>query len=229
MIRDFQKTLKRRALKAGATLTPDVAERFETYYTLLSRWNAKINLTALNLASGDEAIDRLLIEPLLAARCVRKGDASLIDIGSGGGSPALPLAIAASGLTLTMVESKVRKSAFLREAVRTLGLNARVLTHRYEELLADPAMHEFADVLSLRAVRVDIRTLMGLQAFVKGGGRFFLFRPVEGKEELSLAPPLSFAEAMPLVESLRSQLVILDKRRVGRKNVSRGTSSDLTP
>lgn len=223
MIRDFQKALRRRALKAGVTLTSDIAERLEIYYTLLSRWNAKINLTALNLSAGDEAIDRLLIEPLLAARSVRKTDSHLIDIGSGGGSPALPLAIAAPGLQLTMVESKVRKSAFLREAVRTLSLDARVLTERYEGLLADPAMHEFADVLSLRAVRVDVRTLIGLQAFVKGGGRLFLFRPAERKEELDLAPPLSYAESIPLVESLRSQLVIVDKMRVGRKNVSRGT------
>lgn len=229
MIRDFQKTLKRRALKAGATLTPGVSERFETYYALLARWNAKINLTALNLESGDEAIDRLLIEPLLAARHIKATDATLIDIGSGGGSPALPLAIAAPGLTVTMVEAKVRKSAFLREAVRTLGLNAQVLTNRYEALLADPAMHEFADVLSLRAVRVDVRTMVGLQAFVRGGGRFFLFRPVGGKEDLELAPPMSFIEAIPLVESLRSQLVIVEKRRVGRKNVPRGTSRDLTP
>ena len=224
MIRDFQRTLKRRAQKAGAVLTPDVAERYETYYTLLARWNAKINLTSLNLEAGDEAIDRLLIEPLLAARSVKAGDSKLIDIGSGGGSPALPLAIAAPALALTMVESKVRKSAFLREAVRTLGLNAQVLTNRYETLLADPAMHEFADILSMRAVRVDVRTLVGLQAFVRQGGRFFLFRPAGGNDELATAPPLALLEAIPLVESLRSQLVILEKRRIGRRTVPRGTS-----
>ncbi len=224
MNRDFQRTLKRRAQRAGAVLTPDVAARFEAYYTLLARWNAKINLTSLNLESGDEAIDRLLIEPLLAARSVRPGDGKLVDIGSGGGSPALPLAIAAPALQLTMIEAKVRKSAFLREAVRTLGLDAQVLTNRYETLLADPAMHEFADILSLRAVRVDVRTLVGLQAFVKPGGRFFLFRPVGTNDELETAPPLALVEAIPLVESLRSQLVVLEKRRVGRRHVPRGTS-----
>lgn len=223
MNRDFQKALRRRALKSGATLTPEVAERFETYYTLLARWNARINLTALNLDSGDEAIDRLLIEPLLAARQVRPGDTRLIDIGSGGGSPALPLAIAAPDLTLTMVEAKVRKSAFLREAVRALGLTAEVTTARYETLLANPTMHEFADLMSLRAVRVDLRILLGLQAFVRSGGRIFLFRPAAGNEELPVAPPLRFQQAVPLVETLRSQLVILEKQRVGRKGVPRGT------
>lgn len=223
MARDFQARLKRRALKAGVALAPETAARLEAYYELLARWNAKINLTALNLAIGDEAIDRLLIEPLQASRSVRPTDAVLIDIGSGGGSPAIPLAIASPHVALTMVEVKVRKSAFLREAIRTLGLNAQVLTSRYEALLADPAMHEFADILSLRAVRIDTRTLAGIQAFVKPKGRFFLFRPVGPVADLEIPPTLALAEAIPLVESLRSQLVILEKRTVGRRAVPRGT------
>lgn len=223
MARDFQARLKRRALKAGVALAPETAARLEAYYELLARWNAKINLTALNLAIGDEAIDRLLIEPLQASRSVRPTDAVLIDIGSGGGSPAIPLAIASPHVALTMVEVKVRKSAFLREAIRTLGLNAQVLTSRYEALLADPAMHEFADILSLRAVRIDARTLAGIQAFVKPKGRFFLFRPVGPVADLEIPPTLALAEAIPLVESLRSQLVILEKRTVGRRAVPRGT------
>lgn len=222
MAKDFQAKLKRRSQKAGLNLAPDVAARLETYFELLTRWNARINLTALNLASGDEAIDRLLVEPLIAARAVHKGESTLIDIGSGGGSPAIPLAIA-SGLALTMVEAKVRKSAFLREAVRTLGLNAQVLTSRFEALLADPAMHEFADILTLRAVRVDARMLSGIQAFVKPKGRLFLFRPEGPVADLGLPPTLSIAEAIPLVESLRSQLVILEKRPIGRRSVPRGT------
>lgn len=223
MVRDFQRRLKRRALRAGAAITPEVAEGFEVYYELLSRWNAKINLTALKLDTGDEAIDRLLVEPLVAARALKPGTATLVDIGSGGGSPAIPLALAAPGIELTMVEAKVRKSAFLREAVRTLALNARVLTSRYETLLADPSLHEFADILSLRAVRVDVRTLVGLQAFVRPGGRFFLFRPDGPTAELSSTPQLELVEATPLVESLRSQLVILQKRPIGRRMVPRGT------
>lgn len=207
------------------TPSPEVAARLETYYELLSRWNAKINLTALNLSTGDEAIDRLLVEPLVAAKSIRAKDSTLIDIGSGGGSPAIPLAIASPQLALRMVEVKVRKSAFLREAVRTLELNAQVHTSRFETLLADPAMHEFADTLSLRAVRVDLRTLSGIQAFVKPGGRFFLFRPTESPTTLDLPPTLLVSETIPLVESLRSELVILEKRAVGRRAVvPRGTT-----
>jgi 16S rRNA (guanine527-N7)-methyltransferase len=224
--RDFAGRLKRRAQKAGITLAADVAAKLEAYFDLLTRWNAKINLTALNLASGDEAVDRLLIEPLMAAKAVRPGDASLIDVGSGGGSPAIPLAIASPQITLTMVEVKVRKSAFLREAVRTLELPAQVLTSRFETLLADPAMHEHADIVSLRAVRVDAKTLVGVQAFARPKGRIFLFRPTAPIADLEVPPTLALSAAMPLVESLRSQLVILEKRPVGRRSVSRGTFGD---
>lgn len=225
MARDFSARLKRRAQKAGLTLRPEVSARLETYFELLTRWNARINLTALNLSTGDEAVDRLLVEPLIAARSLRPSDTTLIDIGSGGGSPAIPLAVA-GGLTLTMVEVKVRKSAFLREVVRTLGIDAQVLTSRFEALLADPAMHEFADVLSLRAVRVDGRTLTGIQAFVRPKGRFFLFRPEGPIAELEFPPTLVMAESVPLVENLRSQLVILEKRSIGRRAVPRGTLTE---
>ena len=58
------------------------------YHELLSRWNRKINLTALD--NPDEAIDRLLLEPVLAARHFPAPDASVMDIGSGGGSRPFP-------------------------------------------------------------------------------------------------------------------------------------------
>jgi 16S rRNA (guanine527-N7)-methyltransferase len=225
--RDFAGRLKRRAQKVGVALPPDVAAKLEAYFELLTRWNAKINLTALNLSTGDEAIDRLLIEPLVAAKSIKPADSSLMDVGSGGGSPAIPLAIASPNLTLTMVEVKVRKSAFLREAVRTLGLQAEVLTSRFETLLADPAMHEHADILSLRAVRVDAKTLAGIQTFVRPRGRFFLFRPVGPVNDLDIPPTLALSDAIPLVENLRSQLVILEKRSVGRRNVPRETSKPI--
>ena len=91
------------------------------YFELLRKWNRKVSLTALPVEdAGDEAIDRLLIEPVLATKYLPKSDATALDIGSGGGSPAIPMKLAAPGISLRMVESKTRKAAFLREVVRTL-------------------------------------------------------------------------------------------------------------
>ena len=222
--RDFRTRLSRRAARAGIFLTEDLATGLGGYYELLSRWNQKINLTSLS--DPDEAIDRLLLEPLLAARHLPSPTSRVLDVGSGGGSPAIPLKLAAPGIKLTMVEVKARKSAFLREAARRLNLDrTEVETARYEELLARPELLEAYDVLTLRAVRVETRVLLTLQAFVAPRGIVMLFRGPSGPEVPPvLVPPLEWTSTAPLLESLRSRLTILTKRPVGRHvDVPRGT------
>ena len=217
--REFRERLRRRTRRAGLTISSDVAAGAEAYYRLLATWNQKINLTGLNLKEPtDEVFDRLLVEPLMAARHVPAGAARVIDIGSGGGSPAIPLKLALPRLALTMVESKTRKSVFLREAVRELGLqeDVRIETARFEELLARPDLHESQDLVTIRAVRVETRVLMGLQAFLRPGGLLFLFRGPTGTDPVqTVGPPLAWRATYPLIESLRSRLVVLEKRHLG--------------
>jgi len=210
--RDFRTRLAKRASKAGLFLPDELAIGLTAYYELLARWNRKINLTALD--NPDEAIDRLLLEPIVATKQLARPDVSIMDVGSGGGSPAIPMKLAAPGAKLTMVEVKARKSAFLREAVRTLALTqTTVETSRYEELLARPELHETFDVLSLRAVRVEVRTLLTLQAFVKPAGMILLFRGPAGPDAPELVPPLRWVATVPLIEVLQSRLTILQKIR----------------
>ena len=217
--REFHDRLSRRARRAGVPLPADVAAKLETYYRLLATWNQKINLSGLNLAEPTpEAMDRLLIEPLVAARHAPPGTARMIDVGSGGGSPAIPFAAAVHGVRLLMVESKTRKSVFLREAIRAVELaDADVATSRFEELLARPDLHEAHDLLTIRAVRIETRVLMSLQAFVRPGGQLFLFRSTTGDAPESLTPPLSWRATYPLLESLQSRLVVLEKREARKQ------------
>lgn len=215
--RAFGERLRRRAKRAGVTIDPGLCEKLETYYRLLATWNQKINLTALNLReTSDEAFDRLLVEPLVAARQAPVGAQKMMDVGTGGGSPALPLALALPGVSLLMVESKTRKSVFLREAVRALDLkSADVATARFEELLTRPDLHEAHDLVTIRAVRVESRVLLGLQAFLRPGGQLFLFRGPASNDRADVAPPpLTWRATFPLVESLRSRLVVLEKRQL---------------
>jgi len=217
--REFRERLARRARRVGLTVPAPLREALEAYYRLLALWNAKINLTALDLGAGsDEAIDRLLIEPLVARRLLPGPTCVMVDVGSGGGSPAIPLKLAAPASRLTMVEAKTRKSAFLREAVRQLGLtDTQVETARFEELLARPALHEAADIVTIRAVRVDGRILMGLQAFLRPGGDLFLFRGAAGQDVPSpLTPPLVWQGTYPLVDGSKSRLVVIRKTVVGQ-------------
>lgn len=221
--RELSNRLARRVRKAGLSVAPEVADRLLAYFQLLALWNQKINLTGLPLQDApDEAIDRLLIEPLVAARHLSSPDDVVMDVGSGGGSPAVPLKIAVPGISLRMVEAKTRKSVFLREVIRQLALrDASVETARFEELLARPDLHEAADVLTLRAVRVEGRVLMNLQAFVKPGGRIFLFRGPSGQEvPAAIRPPLSWEATFPLLEWHRSRLVVLRKETVGAARVA---------
>ena len=218
--REFRDRLRRRAKRANVDLHPDLAALLDRYYALLSKWNAKINLTSFRLepAGHDEAIDRLLIEPLIAARHVPPVATSAIDIGSGGGSPAIPLALASPRLHVRLVEAKTRKAVFLREAIRELDLGrAEVETSRFEELLARPELHEGLDLVTIRAVRVEPRTLVSLQAFLKPGGQMFLFRGPGGADVVeSATPPLTWSATYPLVDELRSKLVVLRKTPIGR-------------
>jgi 16S rRNA (guanine527-N7)-methyltransferase len=217
--REFRERLNRRARQAHLTLSAELMAGLETYYQLLAKWNAKVNLTAFRLAPGgeDDAIDRLLLEPVAAARHLHAGARTLLDAGSGGGSPAIPLKLAAPHLELRMVEVKTRKAVFLREAVRELSLsNAVVETSRFEELLSRPELHESLDIVSIRAVRIEPKVLMTLQAFLRPGGQIFLFRGPGGADVAEvIAPPLMWKATFPLVEALRSRLVVLEKVRIG--------------
>lgn len=220
-LREFRDRLARRARKAKVALTPATADGLERYFQLLTKWNEKINLTAFRLqcAGTDESIDRLLMEPLIAAAYLPANARQGVDIGSGGGSPAIPLKLMAPGVQLRMVESKTRKAVFLREAVRELGLDGMsVEASRFEVLLARPELHEALDFVTIRAVRVEARTLVSLQAFLRPGGQMFLFRGASGTDlARSITPPLSLTATYPLVDSLGSQLVVLTKAEIGRR------------
>jgi 16S rRNA (guanine527-N7)-methyltransferase len=216
--REFKQKLARRARRVGLHVPAGLADRLEAYLRLLALWNEKVNLTALDLREPtDEAVDRLLVEPMVASRHLPDVALTLMDVGSGGGSPAIPMKLAVPGLELVMVEAKTRKSAFLREAVRHLELrSARVENARYEELLARPDLHEAIDVVTVRAVRVEVRVLMSLQAFLRPGGDLFLFRgPAGGEVPATLTPPLVWQATHQLVDSLKSRLVIVRKAAVG--------------
>ena len=212
--REIRTRLARRVRRSDLQVSSELLSGLVAYLELLARWNRKINLTSLPLLDPtDETFDRLLLEPLIAAKHLPSPECSVIDIGSGGGSPGIPLKLARPGICLRMVESKTRKAAFLREAVRQLGLDRVVVeTLRFEELLAQPGLHEAHDVATLRAVRIETRTMRTLQAFLKPGGRAFLFQSRSAESALPQVLTMFSVEGVyPLVEAFGSQLAILKK------------------
>jgi 16S rRNA (guanine527-N7)-methyltransferase len=178
---EFRDLLTRRSAAAGVAISADLAVRLEAYLRLLSRWNARINLTALPVdRPTDETIDRLLIEPLAVARYVDDRWTPWFDIGSGGGSPAIPLLLAKPALQLTMVEARSRKAAFLREAIRTLDLGrASVENQRLEELALRQDRANTAGLVTVRAVKLDEVFFRSVVRLIRRDGRLILFQAAE--------------------------------------------------
>jgi 16S rRNA (guanine527-N7)-methyltransferase len=164
--------LTTRAERLAIAVDAGALSRLADYFDLLQRWNEKINLTSLG--DTDEAVDRLIMEPLVAARFLPRGG-RLIDIGSGGGSPAIPLSVALGSSSLTMVESRSRKGAFLREALRSLELTGSVEAQRAEILAESPEFSRSADIVSVRAVRMTSQLSTALSHLLCASGVLALF------------------------------------------------------
>ena len=119
-------------------------EKMGEYLDLLLRWNARTNLTAIR--QPEEIVRRHFGESLFAA--ANLGDTppeTLLDLGSGAGFPGLPIALAHPEIAVTLAESQGKKSTFLREVVRTLGLrNVEVWAARAEAFPAERSFHTVA-------------------------------------------------------------------------------------
>ncbi len=209
LIQQIYERLELARLGAPAELLGSLA----TYIDVLAKWNARINLTAYPLdRPSAEAIDRLIVEPVSMARFVGPDDRTTLDVGSGGGSPALPFRLAAPTLeTQKLVESRQRKAAFLREAVRQLGIKSVTVDSRRLEELAQDQPPVRVDIITMRAVRPDAALSEAVRELLNPGGRFFWLT----SESSRSAPPSGFAtiateELMPAGSSAR--LVIMMSR-----------------
>ena len=105
---DFKARLQQRLNECGIEAVSESGqEALAGYFSVLSHWNQRINLTGFDLsAPNDTAFDRLIIEPIFAARRYGQQPQRMIDIGSGGGSPGIPLAIVTEAKFVALVESK---------------------------------------------------------------------------------------------------------------------------
>ena len=174
---DFGGPISERLKNAGIDAADSIAVQLARYLEVLALWNRRINLTAFDLdRPSDAAIDRLIVEPVVASRYVRPADTLAVDIGSGGGSPAIPLRIATPALHLVLVEARTRKAAFLREAVRALELeNVSVETSRFDAAWRPPHLVGALDLITMRAVRASPDVWAGIDALLRPDGRMFWF------------------------------------------------------
>lgn len=157
-----------------------VRERLARYLDLLASWAARINLTGAR--DPDERV-RVLVAPVLPAAPLLSG--SLLDIGSGNGSPGLVLALLRPELPVTLLEPRTKRWAFLREAARAGGRpDVEVLRLRHDAYRG-PA----AGTVTLRALALPLTELPDLVAL---GGRLLVFGPAPPR------PPAPFTAELSL-------------------------------
>jgi 16S rRNA (guanine527-N7)-methyltransferase len=165
----------------GFHLSQDQMNSLENYSSLILRWNKRIQMTATR--DLDEFVSRHVVDSLELAQDLPPGEASMVDVGSGGGLPGIVLAIARPDIKFTLIEPTQKKHAFLSTARRELVLgNVRTFAIRDEELLAREDFEPF-DYAVARAVWSVDTWLVRARALVRKGGLIFA---MEGREETEL-------------------------------------------
>jgi len=157
-------------------------ERFEA---LVEKWQ-----NAQNLVSRETLKDfwtRHIADSLQVLPLLPEGAKNVFDLGSGGGFPGLPLAIACRGSEVRFVlcESNRRKAAFLRTAIRELRLDAEVLTGRIEDI--DPGETGQADIILARALAPLKRLFEMSFPLIRPQGRLILHKGRENAREIEQA------------------------------------------
>lgn len=181
-------------------------ERLERYAALLRKWNAKVNLV------GPEALQNLdahIAEAVFAARELRP-EGEVLDFGSGGGLPAIPMAILAPRARFHLVEGDQKKWAFLKQAVRECSLNAVVYGDRLDRVVVrlDPQLQ--LTLVTSRAVGSPESWIPLVEPHLAPDARIALF---EGREEPPAVPGFVLDRVVPIPRGDRNFLVVLRRMR----------------
>lgn len=161
------------ALALGLHLTPSQVAAFRTYLQEITRWSARLNLTALR--EPEDIVRAGFLDSLACLPLIPTDARRALDIGSGAGFPGLPLKLVRPDLSFTLVEASRKKATFLQHIVRQLGLAAvRVIRRRAEELAGDPEEVGAYDLALARAVAPPPEQGRLVRPFLRPGGLFLV-------------------------------------------------------
>lgn len=173
------------AVRAKRSLTEAQGALLSRYLDLLLEANKTMNLTRITdraQAEVQHIADALTLLPFLPT-----GRLSIADIGSGGGVPGIPLAIALPDARILLIESTKKKATFLRSAVKALELkNVEVEDKRVEELGHGGRRGKF-DVVTARAVGVLPWLIEWGIPLVRKGGWVLAMKGVRAQDEVTLS------------------------------------------
>jgi 16S rRNA (guanine527-N7)-methyltransferase len=221
---EFHETLTQGLSALGLNLSPDQTAAFDAYVRLLLRWTQAINLTAIR---DPEAVARdHLVDSLAGAAVLRDAAAQrVLDLGSGGGLPGIPLAIAMPQARFLLVESIGKKARFLRTAVGAaagVGLPERVAVaaERAEDLATPGRERDQWDAVTVRAVAALPELIELAFPLLRVGGRLVAWKREPLADEVAAARNAARAlggeldvRLVPVEGLAERRLVVIEKRR----------------
>ena len=180
--------------RLGIALSADQGARLRRHLALLAKWNRRLNLTSVK--GMDDMVVRHLLDSLAIARFVRGH--SLLDIGSGGGFPGMPLAVINPQLEVTLLDSRGKRIEFLRYACAALDLGGvSVVRGRVEDYRPAARPAQKFDTLAVRAFASLGETLKATAALHRPGVRL-----------LAMKGRLPVREMAALSDSWRERMIV---------------------
>ena len=196
----------------------DVARDLESYAQLLRKWQGVQNLVSRETL--DQMWDRHFVDSLQVLKLVDATDQNFLDIGSGGGFPGLPLAIALkdTGAKFTLVEPTSRKVSFLRTVSRELGLNVNTLLTRSDQI--SPSSLPAIDVITSRALAALPQLCDWIAPFFGPNTRAILHKGREHVEEVKQTLPHWSFDVLSTPSDTDPNGVLLTISNLRKKSVS---------
>lgn len=217
--------LSQGAAELGITLDNNQLQRFQSFSSLLTEWNSRINLT--RIVDPCEIAIKHYLDSLSLLSAIEIPDGSrVMDVGSGAGLPGIPLKIARPDLRVTMLDSVRKRLLFIEAALRELEIeDAEVVHARAEDAGRDPRYREQFDFTVSRAVsRLAVLSELCIP-FCGVGGWFVAYKGPDPHEEISAAKSAigklggAVVRAIPLSipqsDAGRTLILVRKERRTG--------------
>ncbi len=175
--------LRQKVSGLGIAIDDDQINRFLIYYNELKVWNSRMNIVSKH--SIDEIVTRHFVDSLVSMRYVNRPNGFLIDLGSGGGFPGVPLKIMLPDLNLFLLDSSRKKTSFLSHLRVKLDLNkTEILRMRAEYLLTEPRFGGIFDIVISRAAFKLSELLIWSSYLLRRGGRLIAIKGTNLQKEL---------------------------------------------
>ena len=215
--------------KYGIKLTEKQEKAFESYYETLIEYNKMFNLTTIT--QKEEVYVKHFVDSALVINNLKSG--ALIDVGSGGGFPAIPIKILREDIDVTMLEATGKKCEFLSEVINRLNLSGiKVINGRAEELAKTENHREKYDYCTARAV-ARLNTLCEYcMPFVKVGGEFVSLKgdaeeeTIEAQNAIKILGGKLKEKKDYLLEDAKRSLIIIEKIKNTDKKYPRGQGKE---